>query len=1102
MLVLRLSLAQYCAAMAMAQKAIEVVVVSARRTPVGKFGGSLAAVPAHVLGAKVIGTLLGDTGGKVKNDMVDEVIIGQVLTAGCGQNPARQAVISAGLPETCPALTINKVCGSGLKALHLGMQAIASGDAQIVIAGGQESMSSSPHVLNKSRDGQRMGDWKMIDSMIVDGLWCAFNQYHMGITAENVADKFGIDRSTQDAFAAASQKKAAEAQQAGKFKDQIVPVPTSKKGQVLDQDEYIKADSTAEQLAKLKPAFKKDGSVTAGNASGLNDGAALCLLMSASKAHELGLEPLVHIRGFASAGVDPKIMGTGPIPSSKKCLEKVGWSVKDLDIIEANEAFAAQALAVNKEMGWDTSKVNVNGGAIAIGHPIGASGCRIAVDLIHEMRRTNKRRGLATLCIGGGQGSEAPETSQEVPLESWDRLQAVESEVTRLGEELRRVEEEQQHAARQRGDLQQADKLLMARLSTLEGDKAHTGVQVQNLHALISALDRGARGLSEDLTCVVEEVELRLAKIGQELSSQRCALQQMTYSTQASPSLPVSAAVERLCSSNPRMQRSEATRLCQSLRAWRAAVCSSERPRLAASDAAMPIIEQHLQQRFEWLEQRALLSARCEVLRQREELCLAVGTELHEANHAHFQIDEAKVLKLSEGLSEVQQRVEDVEASLPQLVSKVSELGHSRPARADKAFGQAPESLSAVRADVGAVARSVAQLDEVFREALELNDIRDSKVEELRQVLSEVAETSASPEDVVARHAVQVVWQSVEELQEALREESQASKADVAKDLRTVREDLKLLKEQAPHQLRLSRTVEELQKAVTDLKVVEQESSKASTDVNDLRHSLAELQEAFREAEQKAAAEAHCHVQELSEAVTDLKVVEQESSKASTDVNDLRHSLAELQEAFREAEQKAAAEAHCHVQELSEAVTDLKVVEQESSKASTDVNDLRHSLAELQEAQRDTEHASVSPSADQSRSEEMCEDMQIQNSLEGASEATAIGLECNVLSTCCHAAPLNIASSIMGCVVSWDAASPTFGSAAPCPDRGDATEVRQLQGPHRQLFPETAEEWAQARNEVAVAAFVPLSFQSVEGVLGVKLKRLWHSAWVLRHRSK
>jgi len=383
----------------------DVVVVGARRTGIGKFGGSISGVPAHVLGAEVIKALLADTGGKVSPDMVEEVIIGQVLTAGVGQCPARQTVILAGLPVTCPALTINKVCGSGLKALHLAAQAIASGEASVVIAGGQESMSSSPHVLPKSRDGQRMGDWKLTDTMIKDGLWCAFNDYHMGVTAENIAAQFGVDRQAQDEFAAASQQKAAAAQKAGKFQEQIVPVASSsKKAPAFAVDEYVKADASVQQLQKLKPAFKKDGSVTAGNASGLNDGAALCLLMSAAKAKALGLEVLAHVRGFASAGVDPKIMGTGPIPACKKVLQKVGWTVADLDLIEANEAFAAQALAVNREMGWDTSKVNVNGGAIALGHPIGASGCRIAVDLLHEMRRGNKRRGLATLCIGGGQG--------------------------------------------------------------------------------------------------------------------------------------------------------------------------------------------------------------------------------------------------------------------------------------------------------------------------------------------------------------------------------------------------------------------------------------------------------------------------------------------------------------------------------------------------------------------------------------------------------------------------------------------------------------------------------------------------------------------------
>lgn len=390
----------------MAGNGQDVVVVGARRTALGKFAGSLAGVPAHQLGAEVIKALLSETSGKVTPSDVDEVIIGQVLTAGSGQNPARQAAIAAGLPYTCPAMTINKVCGSGLKALHLASQAIACGDASVVIAGGQESMSNSPHVLPRSRNGQRMGHWTMSDSMIVDGLWCAFNNYHMGITAENVAAESEITREQQDAFALASQQKAAQAQKDGKFKDQIVPISAGKKkGAGLDFDEYIKSDASADQLASLKPAFKpKDGSVTAGNASGINDGAALCLLMSASKASELGLEVLATVRAFASAGVDPKIMGTGPIPASTKCLEKAHWTINDLDLVEANEAFASQALAVNKHMGWNPAIVNVNGGAISLGHPIGASGCRIAVDLLHEMRRSGKRRGLATLCIGGGQG--------------------------------------------------------------------------------------------------------------------------------------------------------------------------------------------------------------------------------------------------------------------------------------------------------------------------------------------------------------------------------------------------------------------------------------------------------------------------------------------------------------------------------------------------------------------------------------------------------------------------------------------------------------------------------------------------------------------------
>jgi len=388
----------------MATSLADVVIVGARRTAVGKFHGSLSGVPAHVLGAEVIKALLADTKGRVAPQAIGEVIIGQVLTAGSGQNPARQAAIHAGLPHSCPAMTINKVCGSGLKALHLAAQSLSCGDAEFVIAGGQESMSASPHVLPKSRNGQRMGDWKLTDTMITDGLWCAFNNYHMGSTAENIASKFHIDRAKQDEFALNSQKKAAAAQQAGKFKEQIVPMDHLKGGG-LAVDEYIKEDATSESLAKLKPAFKKsEGTVTAGNASGINDGAALCLLTTATRAEALGLEVLAHVRSFASAGVDPQIMGTGPIPASKKCLERAQWTVNDLDLVEANEAFAAQALAVNNEMGWDPSKVNVNGGAIAIGHPIGASGCRIAVDLLHEMRRSGKRRGLATLCIGGGQG--------------------------------------------------------------------------------------------------------------------------------------------------------------------------------------------------------------------------------------------------------------------------------------------------------------------------------------------------------------------------------------------------------------------------------------------------------------------------------------------------------------------------------------------------------------------------------------------------------------------------------------------------------------------------------------------------------------------------
>jgi acetyl-CoA C-acetyltransferase len=383
----------------------DVVIVAAGRTAVGTFGGTLAGVPASDLGARVIAGVLEKAG--IQPDQVDEVIMGQVLTAGCGQNPARQATLGAGLPNTVPAMTINKVCGSGLKAVHLAMQAVACGDADIVVAGGQESMSLSPHVLDGSRNGTKMGDWKMKDSMIVDGLWDAFNQYHMGVTAENIAKKYAFTRGEQDEFAAASQAKAAAALAENRFADEIVPVEIpQRKGDpvVFDKDEYPRAGTTAEKLGNLRPAFDREGTVTAGNASGLNDGAAAVVVMSAKKAEELGLKPLARIKAFASAGVDPSIMGTGPIPASTKCLEKAGWSVGDLDLVEANEAFAAQAMSVNKDMGWDMDKVNVNGGAIAIGHPIGASGARILVSLLHEMQRRDAGKGLATLCIGGGMG--------------------------------------------------------------------------------------------------------------------------------------------------------------------------------------------------------------------------------------------------------------------------------------------------------------------------------------------------------------------------------------------------------------------------------------------------------------------------------------------------------------------------------------------------------------------------------------------------------------------------------------------------------------------------------------------------------------------------
>lgn len=381
------------------------VIVAAARTAIGKFGGSLAKIPAPELGAIVIGEVLKRAG--VKPEQVDEVIMGQVLTAGAGQNPARQAMIKAGLPVAVPAMTINVVCGSGLKAVMLASQAIANGDAEIVVAGGQENMSLAPHVLMNSRDGFRMGDVKMIDSMIIDGLWDVYNKYHMGITAENVAKQYGIDRGQQDTFALASQQKATAAQEAGKFKQEIVPVPIpQKKGDPLsfEADEFINRKSTSEALAGLKPAFDKEGTVTAGNASGINDGAAAVLVMSEAKAKALGLTPLARIKSFATAGVDPKVMGMGPVPASNRALAKADWKPADLDLMEINEAFAAQACAVNKEMGWDTAKINVNGGAIALGHPIGASGCRILVSLLHEMQRRGAKKGLASLCIGGGMG--------------------------------------------------------------------------------------------------------------------------------------------------------------------------------------------------------------------------------------------------------------------------------------------------------------------------------------------------------------------------------------------------------------------------------------------------------------------------------------------------------------------------------------------------------------------------------------------------------------------------------------------------------------------------------------------------------------------------
>lgn len=383
----------------------DVVIVAARRTAIGTFGGGLSSLSADQLGTAVIKALMEETG--VAGDQINEVVLGQVLTAGCGQNPARQSAINAGIPASVPAMTINKVCGSGLKAVHMAVQAIRCGDAEMMIAGGQESMSQAPHVLPNSRNGQRMGNWSMVDTMIKDGLWDAFNDYHMGITAENIVEKYGISRDEQDEFAAASQQKAAAAREAGYFDGQIVPVSIpQRKGDpiVVDRDEGPRDGVTAEGLGKLRAAFKKDGTVTAGNASSLNDGAAAVMVCSAEKAKELGLTPIATIKAYANAGVDPTIMGTGPIPASQRCLKLAGWSAEDLDLVEANEAFAAQAISVNRDMGWDTGKVNVNGGAIALGHPIGASGCRILVSLLHEMVRRDVHKGLATLCIGGGMG--------------------------------------------------------------------------------------------------------------------------------------------------------------------------------------------------------------------------------------------------------------------------------------------------------------------------------------------------------------------------------------------------------------------------------------------------------------------------------------------------------------------------------------------------------------------------------------------------------------------------------------------------------------------------------------------------------------------------
>ncbi|RHW41175.1 acetyl-CoA C-acetyltransferase [Neobacillus notoginsengisoli] len=384
---------------------MEVVIVAAARTAIGSFNGSLKGIAAPQLGAEAIKGALSQAG--LKPEQVDEVILGNVLQAGLGQNPARQAAIRAGVPESASSMTINKVCGSGLKAVQLAAQAIIAGDAEVVVAGGMENMSQSPYLLKNGREGFKMGDQKLIDSMISDGLWCAFNDYHMGVTAENLCERYELTREEQDAFAAASQEKAARAIEEGRFKDEIVPIHIpQRRGEpiVFDTDEYPKKGTTTEKLAGLRAAFKKDGSVTAGNASGINDGAAVVIVMSRARADELGIKPLVAIRGNGSAGVDPSVMGIGPVEAVRKALKKAGTSMEEIDLIEANEAFAAQSLAVSRDLQFDQEKVNVNGGAIALGHPIGASGARILVTLIHEMKRREAKKGLATLCIGGGQG--------------------------------------------------------------------------------------------------------------------------------------------------------------------------------------------------------------------------------------------------------------------------------------------------------------------------------------------------------------------------------------------------------------------------------------------------------------------------------------------------------------------------------------------------------------------------------------------------------------------------------------------------------------------------------------------------------------------------